>query len=104
LRPSVVSGPFLPLELTAERHSYVRNPAWWGQPPKLDGISFVNATPQTALELLKTGRVEWAQNVSPAQVDEAKQASNLNVLEWVGAVGSYRVLIFNLQRPALADR
>jgi peptide/nickel transport system substrate-binding protein len=104
LRPTVVSGPFLPQELTAERHSYVRNPNWWGQPPKLDGISFVNATPQTILELLNTRQVEWAQNVPPAQVAQAKQASNLNVLEWVGAVGSYRVLIFNLQRPALADR
>src|SRR5687767_10573141 len=29
VKPTVVSGPYMPKELTAEQHSYVRNPNWW---------------------------------------------------------------------------
>ena len=104
LKPTVVSGPYLPKELTAERHSYVRNPKYWGKAPNLDEIVFVNATPQTTLELLKTRQVDWSQNVPPAQFEDAKRQPNVNALDWVGATGSYRVVQFNLKRPTLADK
>jgi peptide/nickel transport system substrate-binding protein len=104
VKPSVVSGPFVVKEISAERHAYARNPSWWGQPPNLDEIVFVNASPQTVLELLKTRQVEWAQNVPPAQYEDAKKQPNINVVDWIGATGSYRVVIFNLKRPLLADR
>jgi peptide/nickel transport system substrate-binding protein len=105
LQPTVVSGPFMPQEFTPAHQRYVRNPAWYGQPSQLDGIDFINnATPQTAFQMLTTRQVEWAENLSPSQVVTARQTPGINVLEWSGAVGSYRLLIFNTQRPALADR
>lgn len=104
LKPTVVSGPFLPKEITVERHSYVRNPGYWGKQPNIDEVVFVSASPQTALELLKTKQVEWAQNFPPAQYSEAKRLPNANVVEWSGATGSYRLIEFNLRRPLLADK
>src|SRR5579871_1978083 len=103
-KPTVVSGPYMPTELTADHHTYQRNPNWWGKQPNLDQVVFVSATPTTVLELLKTRQVEWAENFPPSQLDDAQSASNANVVRWVGAVGSYRELDFNLQRPQLADK
>src|SRR5207248_2765768 len=52
LKPSVVSGPYMPDEISAERHSYKRNPNWWGKAPNIEQIVFVPASPTTTLELL----------------------------------------------------
>jgi peptide/nickel transport system substrate-binding protein len=104
LKPSVVSGPYLPKELGAERHSYVRNPNYWGKQPNIDEIVFVGATPSTTLELLKTGQVQWAQNFPPSQYAEAKRLRGINVVEWAGAIGTYRLIEFNLKRPPLSDK
>lgn len=104
LRPSVVSGPYLPRELSVERHSYTRNPSWWGKPPNLDEIVFVAASPATTLELLRTRQVEWAHNFPPAQFEDARRIPHANLLEWTSAAGSYRVMEFNLARPLLADK
>jgi peptide/nickel transport system substrate-binding protein len=103
-KPTVVSGPYLPKEITAERHSYTRNPNWWGKAPNLDEIVFISATPQTTLELLKTRQVEWAQNFPPTQYEDAKQQAHINVLDWTGATGTYRLMQLNLKRPQLADK
>lgn len=104
LKPTVVSGPFLPKEVTVEKHSYVRNGNYWGKQPNIDEIVFVSASPTTALELLKTRQVEWAQNFPPAQYAEAKRLSTADVVEWSGATGSYRLIEFNLRRPLLSDK
>jgi len=104
LKPSVVSGPFLPKEIGAERHSYTRNPNWWGKQPNIDEVVFVAATPTTTLELLKTQQVQWAQNFPPSQYAEAKRLRGINVVEWSGATGSYRLIEFNLRRPFLSDK
>jgi peptide/nickel transport system substrate-binding protein len=104
LKPTVVPGPYLPGEQSAERHTYRRNPNWWGKATNLDEITFVNANPQTVLELLKTRQVEWAVGFPPAQHAEAKTIPNATVYEWTGGVASYRVMQFNLQRPLLSDK
>jgi peptide/nickel transport system substrate-binding protein len=104
LKPTVVNGPYVLQEINAERHTYAKNPNWWGKAPNLDGIVFVGASPQTVLELLKTRQVEQAESFPPAQYKEAKAIPTANVVEWAGAVGSYRVIQFNLQRPLLADK
>ena len=86
-KPSVVSGPYLPDELSAERHSYKRNPNWWGPAPNLDRIEFISASNPTAtLELLRTRQVEWAHDFPPSQYGDAKQISTANVLDWTPAV------------------
>jgi peptide/nickel transport system substrate-binding protein len=104
LKPTVVAGPYVPKDLGAEQHSFTKNPNWWGKAANLDEVVFVNASPQTVLELLRTRQVEQAQSFPPAQFKEAKGIPHANVVEWAGAVGSYRVIQFNLQRPLLADK
>lgn len=104
LKPTVVSGPYLPTESTAERHAYTRNPNWWGKPPNIDEIVFVNASPTTIVELLRTRQVEWAEAVPPAQFADLKNLPDINPIEMSGAVGSYRIVQFNLARPLLADK
>lgn len=104
LKPSVVSGPYLPDELSVERHSYKRNPNWWGPAPNLDEIVFVAASPTTTLELLRTRQVEWAHNFPPAQFEDAQRIPTVNVFEWASAAASYRVMHFNLARAPFSDR
>jgi len=104
-KPTVVAGPYLPDELTSERHSYKRNPNWWGAPPNLDQIEFISASNPTAtLELLRTRQVEWAHEFPPSQYDDAKRISTANVLDWTPAAGGYRVMDFNLNRPPFSDK
>ena len=103
LKPTVVPGPYLLKELSAERHSYVRNPNWWGKSPNLDEVVFVGANPNTVLELLSTKQVEWAQSFPPAQYEQAKKIEHANVVEWSGATGSYRVMQFNLARANVKE-
>lgn len=104
VKPTVVSGPYLPKELTAERHTYTRNPNYWGKQPNLDEISFIQANPQTIVELLKTRQVEWAQNVPPAQWEDTTKQPNINAVRWSGGIGTYRVMQYNLKRPFLSDK
>ncbi len=104
LKPTVVNGAYLPKEIGAERHSYTRNPNYWGKQPNIDEVVFVAATPTTTLELLKTQQVQWAQNFPPSQYAEAKRLRGINVVEWSGATGSYRLIEFNLRRPFLSDK
>lgn len=104
LQPTVVSGAYLPKEITGEHHAYTRNPNWWGKKPNIDEIVFVNATPPTALELLRTRQVQWADSFPPDQFSQARELSHVNVYEWTGASGFFRVVQFNLQRPLLSDK
>jgi peptide/nickel transport system substrate-binding protein len=104
-QPSVVSGPYLPNELSAERHSYKRNPNWWGPTPNLDEIVFISASNPTAtLELLRTRQVEWAHDFPPSQYEDAKRISTASVLDWAPAAGSYRVIDFNIARAPFSDK
>ena len=104
LKPSVVPGPYVIKEITAERATYARNPSWWGKAPNLDEVSFIGANPNTVLELLNTKQVEWAQSFPPAQYAQAKTIPHATVYEWSGATGSYRVMQFNLDRPNIKDK
>jgi peptide/nickel transport system substrate-binding protein len=102
--PMVVSGPFVLRERTTDRDTYGRNPSWWGKAPNLDEIVVVAASPTTVAELLRTKQVEWVEAVPPGQFADLKGLTDVNAIEMSGAIGSYRVLQFNLRRPLLADR
>ncbi|MDQ2915295.1 MAG: ABC transporter substrate-binding protein [Chloroflexota bacterium] len=104
LKPTVVPGPFMIKELTAERVTYARNANWWGKQSNLDEITFIGSNPNTVLELLNTKQVEWAQSFPPAQYATAKAIPHATVYEWSGATGSYRVMQFNLARPNIKEK
>ena len=103
LKPTVVSGPYLPKEINAELHSYTRNPNWWGEKPSIDEIRFISATPTTTLELLKTRQVEWAHNFPPAQWEDAQAIPHANTWALAGVNSSYRLMHFNLERPHIKE-
>jgi len=104
LKPTVVAGPYVPKEIGAEQHAYVRNTNWWGKKPVFDEIDLINTSPQTMVDSLRTRRVDWIEGLTNNQYRDAKALSNANVVEWTGATGSYRVVNFNLQRPVLSDK
>jgi peptide/nickel transport system substrate-binding protein len=104
LKPSVVPGPYIAKELGAESHVYARNPNWWGKQPNLDGITYLNANPNTVLELLSTKQVEWAESFPPAQYEQATKIAHVNVYKWTGASGTYRCMQFNLARPNMKEK
>jgi peptide/nickel transport system substrate-binding protein len=104
LKPSVVPGPYIAKELGAESHSYTRNPNWWGKQPNLDGITYLNANPNTVLELLSTKQVQWAESFPPAQYEQATKIEHVNVYKWTGASGTYRCMQFNLARPNMSEK
>jgi peptide/nickel transport system substrate-binding protein len=103
LLPTVVAGPYIPKEVTAEGVRMARNPSFWGKQPLIDEIRFVSGSPQTVLNLVKTNGADWAKNFPPAQYADAKRTSSLNVVEWSAITGQYRDVEFNLRRPILAD-
>jgi peptide/nickel transport system substrate-binding protein len=104
IKPTVVPGPYMIKEITAERASYTRNPQYWGKSPNLDEITFIGSNPNTVLELLNTKQVEWAQSFPPAQYATAKAIPHATVYEWSGATGSYRCMQFNLARANIKDK
>jgi peptide/nickel transport system substrate-binding protein len=103
LKPSVVNGPYVPKEVSAERHVYTKNPNWWGEKANIDEIQFISATPTTTLELLKTRQVEWAHNFPPAQWGDAQQIAHANAWPISGVNSGYRLLQFNLDRPHVKE-
>jgi peptide/nickel transport system substrate-binding protein len=104
IKPTVVPGPYMIKEITAERATYARNANWWGKSPNLDEVAFVGSNPNTVLELLNTKQVEWAQSFPPSQYATAKAIPHATVYEWSGATGSYRVMQFNLLRPNIKEK
>jgi peptide/nickel transport system substrate-binding protein len=104
IKPTVVSGPYMIKEITAERATYTRNTSWWGKSPNLNEIAFIGSNPNTVLELLNTKQVEWAQSFPPSQYATAKAIPHATVYDWSGATGSYRVMQFNLLRPNIKDK
>lgn len=103
LKPTVVSGPYMPKDISAERQVYTRNPGYWAKPGNLEEIHFVGASPQTALELLRTRQVEWTESYPPAQYEESTRIPHANVLKWTPVTALYRLMQFNLQRPYMQD-
>ncbi len=104
LKPTVVAGPYIPKEASAERVTMVRNPTFWGKQPLLDEVHFITASPQTVLNLVKTNAADWAKNFPPAQYSDAKRTSSINVVEWQAVTGQYRNVEFNMRRPLFADK
>jgi peptide/nickel transport system substrate-binding protein len=104
LKPTVVNGPYMMKEVNVEQAVYARNPNWWGKRPNVDEIVMLSGTPATSLEFLKTRRADWAEQFPPAQYEEAKRLDFANVVEWTGATGTYRVMLFNMKRPFLSEK
>ena len=106
LKPTVVSGPYVLREVNQEQAVFSRNPNWWGKRPNIEEVVYLHVGSNTTavLEFLKTKRSDWAQSFPPAQFAEAKRLDATNVLEWSGATGTYRVMLYNLRRPFLSDK
>ena len=106
LKPTVVSGPFLLRDWnTAEGATFERNPNWFRGQANIERIVFrPGQQPTVAYELLRSNQAQWAPAVPPSQYTEAKQNPNLTMYEWNAANGLYRLVEFNLNRPALKDK
>ncbi|WP_329009547.1 ABC transporter substrate-binding protein [Micromonospora rifamycinica] len=77
----VGSGPFTVAGYTAgDTIRLARNDAYWGQKPKLDGVTFTFVKdPTVALQNLRGGEVQWTDNLPPQQVPALKEAGEVTV-------------------------
>lgn len=70
----VVSGPFMPsaMDVNVGHYTFVRNPNWFGETPKLDGLDIVTVEDaQTRTVMLLNGEVDVAHGLSlPTTYDE----------------------------------
>ncbi|MFI1194473.1 ABC transporter substrate-binding protein [Micromonospora sp. NPDC020750] len=71
----VGSGPFAVAGYTSgDSVKLVRNDAYWGGRPKLDGVTFTFVKdPTVALQNLRGGEVQWTDNLPPQQVAALKE-------------------------------
>ncbi|MFF5174609.1 ABC transporter substrate-binding protein [Micromonospora sp. NPDC000089] len=77
----VGSGPFSVASYTSgDSIKLVRNDAYWGQKPKLDGVTFTFVKdPTVALQNLRGGEVQWTDNLPPQQVASLREGGELTV-------------------------
>lgn len=67
------NGPFAITEIDRDAGRVVaeRNPSWWGDPPRLDAVTWQAATIGVQLEALADGDLDAIEAPSPARLDEA---------------------------------
>ncbi|MEV0157841.1 ABC transporter substrate-binding protein [Micromonospora sp. NPDC050686] len=77
----VGSGPFAVSAYTSgDSIKLVRNDNYWGDKPKLDGVTFTFVKdPTVALQNLRGGEVQWTDNLPPQQVPSLSDGGELEV-------------------------
>ncbi|QOC91995.1 ABC transporter substrate-binding protein [Micromonospora craniellae] len=77
----VGSGPFAIGSYTSgDNIRLVRNDNYWGEKPKVDGVTFTFVSdPTVALQNLRGGEVHWTDNLPPQQVPALLDADELTV-------------------------
>lgn len=80
-RQPVGSGPFQVAEYTSgDSIELVRNEEYWGEAPKLDGVTFTFVKdPTVALQNLQSGEVHWTDNLPPQQVGSLMESAEILV-------------------------
>lgn len=104
--PLVTAGPFVwgGEDKTAQTYTLKRNPAWWGDPAKLDSIVYrVYADPSAVVGAFKTGQVDFAEVLpDPDQYQAAKQLPGISVRTAGSPV--FRMFSFNKADALLSDQ
>lgn len=83
---AVGTGPFKLDGVSPGSISLSANPDYWGEGPFVDGVEFrVVSEPTTALTQLRTGEVQWTDNIPPQQI-ESLQSDDTVQIETVPSV------------------
>lgn len=103
--PLVTSGPFVwgGEDKTAKTYTLKKNPAWWGDPAKLDAIVYrAYADPSAAAGAFRTGQLDVAEILPDAdQYRAAKQLPGVTVRTAGSPV--FRMFTFNKADAVLSD-
>jgi peptide/nickel transport system substrate-binding protein len=97
-QPTWAGGPFALKEWVAGDHmTFVRNPNFPGEKPKLDSIQvkFV-PDPETGLAALKTGDVDFIVNLAESDIEAVNALAPQNIHLRVDATPQFEHLFFNL--------
>ncbi|MBY8875623.1 ABC transporter substrate-binding protein [Micromonospora sp. PLK6-60] len=99
----VGSGPFAVSAYTSgDSVKLVRNDNYWGDKPKLDGVTFTFVKdPTVALQNLRGGEVQWTDNLPPQQVPSLKDGGDLEVQTTPSS--DYWYLTLNQARKPYSD-
>ena len=74
LNPELLAGPFTVESLSETRLVLVRNPAWWGEPAKLDRVIYMQMEDQASINAFQNGETDA---VSIYSADRRRQISNM---------------------------
>jgi glutathione transport system substrate-binding protein len=78
LHPDLLAGPFTLESQTEERVVFVRNPRWWGDPPKLDTVVFRRMEDVATANAFQNGEVDTTTiDGSRATADLLQQISGM---------------------------
>ena len=103
--PLVTAGPFVwgGEDKTAKTYTLNRNPAWWGDPARLDAIVFrAYADPSAAAGAFRTGQLDVAEILPDAdQYHAAKELPGVTVRTAGSPV--FRMFSFNKADAVLSD-
>lgn len=75
LNPELLAGPFTIGTLSETRLVLVRNPAWWGEPAKLDRVIYLQMEDQASINAFQNGETDA---VSVYSADRRRQIRNMS--------------------------
>ena len=102
--PQVTAGPFQlgNIDTSAQTITLVPNPGWWGDKPILDSIVYRVMDPDTTIDALANGEVDFV-NMGP-DVDAYSRATTLPGVDLRRAGGpNFRQITLNGTSPVLSD-
>jgi peptide/nickel transport system substrate-binding protein len=95
-QPVVGSGPFNLVEGKADGDTYrfEANPNYWGGQPNISEVDYrVFRSQDTLVQALQAGEIDFAENVTPLQIDKLKGDSNITTV--LGDSPSFDEIAFN---------
>ena len=101
--PTVGSGPFVLTDWKEGQFwTFEQNPYWRGQKPNIDTLIFrVYDVAEAQVQALKTGEVDFAEDIPPALFDQLVSEQDPNIETWEASASYFINLAFGLWKPSM---
>ncbi|NWJ44253.1 MAG: ABC transporter substrate-binding protein [Chloroflexi bacterium] len=105
-KPTVTSGPYMVASFDPKAALVLKpNPNWYRGKANFDQFTIKPGSAQIVLEAVKTGQVDWAENIPPAQYAQAKADPSLDAqVDWPIVNSSYRYIEYNTKHTPMDDK
>lgn len=101
LMPTVGTGPFVLVDWKeGQFYTFEKNPYWRGEEPAIDKLIFrLYDVPESMVQALKSGEVDFAEDISPALFDQLVKEKDPAIEPWVASPAYFYDLAFGLWKP-----